>query len=50
MANAKVYLKGGMGGSSCGKGRSEKTEVLKSASKKARRRAAKAEAKNDQTE
>ncbi|MEI8343844.1 MAG: hypothetical protein WCF93_02770 [Candidatus Moraniibacteriota bacterium] len=33
----KCYLKNGMGGSRCGKGRYEKTEVLKRWSKKLRR-------------
>ena len=37
MARPKVHLKRGMGGSSSGRGRSEKTGVLKTASNKARR-------------
>lgn len=37
MANAKPKIKTGMGGSSSGKSRWEKTEVLKAESKKQRR-------------
>ncbi len=37
MANEKIALKKGMGGSNNGKGRSAKTEVIKKASKKKRR-------------
>jgi len=36
-----MYLKKGMKGSNCGKGRNEKTATLKKASKKARRNAGK---------
>jgi hypothetical protein len=38
MAEAKCKVKRGMGGSRCGRSRYEKTEVLKRASKKTRRR------------
>jgi hypothetical protein len=41
MANKVKRLKGGMGGSRCGKGRSEKTATMKRHSKKLRRRLAK---------
>ncbi len=44
MANWKHRIKPGMGGSRCGRGRSEKTEVLKHESKSIRRQQAKAEA------
>lgn len=44
MANEKVGLKAGMGGSSAGRGRTEKTGVIKKSSKKARRRADKRQA------
>ena len=39
MANAKAKMKQGMGGSSSGKGRWEKKEVLKTESKKRRQAA-----------
>jgi hypothetical protein len=38
-----VYIKSGMGGSRCGRGRTERTETLKKESKKARRRSDKKE-------
>jgi hypothetical protein len=38
MANKVKGVKSGMGGSRCGKGRSEKTAVMKKCGKKARRR------------
>ena len=41
MARPKVHLKQGMGGSRGGRERSEKTAVLKTTSKKARRRESK---------
>ena len=41
MANKIKRLKSGMGGSRCGKGRSEKTATMKRHSKKLRRRLAK---------
>lgn len=37
MAQEKVSLKRGMGGSRCGKGRTAKTNIYKQASKKLRR-------------
>ena len=42
MANKVWKVKAGMGGSRCGKGRSEKTAVMKRHSAKLRRRMAKA--------
>lgn len=44
MANEKVELKSGMGGSSAGRGRTAKTAVYKAAAKKKRRKADKKEA------
>ena len=41
MANSKVKVKSGMGGSRNGRGRSETTEEMKRVSKKQRRRQAK---------
>lgn len=46
MANADCKIKEGMGGSRCGRGRYEKTEVLKSVSKKQRRQLGTQEAAN----
>lgn len=42
MASKIWKVKAGMGGSRCGKGRSEKTETMKAQSKKLRRRLGKA--------
>lgn len=47
MANTKAKIKTGMGGSSSGKSRSEKTEALKAETKKKRRLEGKNEAKNE---
>lgn len=44
MANKVKKIKNGMGGSKCGKGRTEKTAVMKKQSKKARRTQGKAQA------
>ncbi len=44
MANKVKGIKSGMGGSKCGKGRTEKTAVMKKQSKKARRAQGKAQA------
>jgi hypothetical protein len=46
MSLCKAKLKRGMKGSSCGRGRWEKTEILKKESKKRRRRMLKNEVKN----
>jgi hypothetical protein len=42
MANVSCKVKSGMGGSKCGKGRYEGTEILKKESKKSRRSQGKA--------
>jgi hypothetical protein len=47
MANKVWRIKKGMGGSRCGRGRSEKTEVMKQHSKKLRRRLGKVEAASE---
>lgn len=46
MASSVKHLKKGMGGSNCGKSRTEKTEYLKKYSKKKRRQQVKKEIKN----
>lgn len=46
MANANCKIKEGMGGSRCGKSRYEKTEVLKTVSKKQSRKLGTKEAEN----
>ena len=46
MANCKAKVKRGMKGSNCGRGRWEKTAVLKKDSKRARRMEDKKEAKD----
>ena len=46
MANANAKIKKGMKGSHCGKGRWEKTAVLKNDSKKKRREQGKAESED----
>lgn len=44
MANKVKAIKAGMGGSKCGKGRTERTAIMKKHSKKARRAEGKAQA------